>query len=176
MEGSSAGRGGFKLTQALSVLAMGLGIGWLVGLSLSPVVGSVIASLLGVGGGLVVGWRSTKGGTGGGIDARPAALLILGVAVAATAGLFARTVGPLAAVTVPAPAASGVAAARPPVGLFGASADECAELRAAWGRGQPESFVRRFRTSSIPRAGELVSRVSDPQTLALIMEVLCAPR
>ncbi|HEU0204549.1 MAG TPA: hypothetical protein VFR86_29405 [Burkholderiaceae bacterium] len=167
----------FTLMQALSVLTMGLGIGWLVGLSLSPVVGSVIASLLGIVGGVVVGLRSVPGYGTGGIDARPAALLVLGIAVAATAGLLARTHGLLA--PPPTTAAAGMQAqgGQPAqAGLFSMSLEECAELRGAWGRGQPAQFVRQFEASIVPQAKELAARIPDPETLALIVEALCTPR
>jgi hypothetical protein len=71
----------------------GLGIGWLVGLSASPVVSGVIASLLGVAAGVVTTFRGTSESSAKSVvtDARPVALLVVGIALGASAGLTART-------------------------------------------------------------------------------------
>lgn len=168
------------LLQAAAMLVIGLGVGWLVGLSLSPVVGTVIAALLGVIGGIVTGSRSVAGEGGiGNIDAQPAAVLVLGIAVAATAGLAARAHGvfePAGQTGRAAAAATSVPTASMHIGLYAIPLEECAELRAAWGRRQPESFVRQFEASSITGAKELARRIGEPETLRLVVEAVCTPR
>ena len=72
--------------QLIAILMIGLGIGWLAGLSVSPVVGTVLASLLGVAGGIVAAARSLPAEASAasflsGVDARPAAVLVLGIAL-----------------------------------------------------------------------------------------------
>jgi hypothetical protein len=88
------------MAQLVSVLVIGIGIGWLSGLSVSPVIGTVLASLVGVAGGIVAGVRSiarTPAEHGNvtpvSVDARLAALLVFGISVGAPLGIIARTYG-----------------------------------------------------------------------------------
>jgi hypothetical protein len=141
----------------------------------------VIAALLGVVGGVVVGWRASGRMAAPAADARPVALFVLGVALGATCGLLVRTQGWLggapragvSASTEEHPRADDSRAG----GLYGLPVAECARLRAAWQRGERELFVREFANSSIPRAKEIMARAgSDPETLILIVEVACTGR
>ncbi len=164
-----------RLVEILSLLLIGLGIGWLVGLSVSPVVSGVITSLLTVAGGLVVATRAIARRQGSTLpEAWPAALLVLGIALGASGGSLARTnglLGPLhrsaadPQATASNPADRGV--------LFGATLEECEQVRSAWIRGNRDAFVREFAGSSLPRAQELAARVQDPETLRLMVEALC---
>ena len=91
--------GSNKWKEAVYILIVGLGVGWLTGLSTSPVIAGVLSSIMGVAGGAVVGLRSIgkdNSSSGGGnqksqVSALPAALLVLGIALAAPLGILART-------------------------------------------------------------------------------------
>ena len=91
----------FPLVQIISIAVTGLGIGWLVGLSISPVIAGVIASLLGIAGSAATVIRGNLSGklTIGSFDARPIAILVVGVAIGATMGIYARTHDILAPLT-----------------------------------------------------------------------------
>jgi hypothetical protein len=163
------------LSQRLSLLLIGLGIGWLVGLSASPVVGSVIASLIGVAAGIVVTLQAIAPARAPSVDARPAALLVLGIALSASAGTLARThhlLEPraqrqLAAIDVSEESKTYAGA------LFRVPVDECAQLRGYWTRGERDLFVGEFRNSTIPRAKELASKVQNADILYLVVEAVC---
>lgn len=183
--------------QAISIFIMGIGIGWLTGLSVSPVVSGVIASLLGIGSGALLGIRAIRGGddqkTAGqlhAVDCFPAALFVLGIALAAPAGIVARTHGVFGPISARSPGTaieqpeSGDtsqdqlaqrilmhAAERVP-GLYAVSSNECGELLALY-RKDPQMFVGMLKNSSLPRAEQFVSRVRDPKTLQTIVEILC---
>jgi MFS family permease len=162
-------------TQAAWLLLLGLGIGWLVGLSISPVVGGVIASLLSIAAGVLVTVPAITGGKRTYPDAQPVALLVIGVALGASGGIVARTY----ALLEPRRAAQEIAGttttdsqARAGV-LFRVPVEECSLLRAHWSRGEKDLFVGEFRNSTLPKARELASRVEDPAILNLVVEAIC---
>lgn len=74
----------------LAIGIAGLGVGWLVGLSQSPVIAAVLAALVAAAGTLVgpVAGRSSETGS---LSAVPLAALIVGIAAGASAGLYARS-------------------------------------------------------------------------------------
>lgn len=171
--------------QGFSLFGVGLGIGWLTGLSVSPVVGTVVASLLAVAAGTVTGLQGVRRGKPEGdgpqdvwIDARPAALLVLGVAAASTLGVLARTHqlleparqdGDPNRVQQP----QNVASSRWGV-LFPSGAEECSELLSLARLRNPDALIDTLKYSKLPWAPELASKLSnDPNALRIVTEVLC---
>lgn len=89
--GSRAGR-------AVAIVVSGAGIGWLLGLSASPVLHIVIASIMAIAGGVVATLANPPGRDDASTMARtlgaspaPLALLLAGIAVGSGAGIYART-------------------------------------------------------------------------------------
>jgi hypothetical protein len=174
----------------LSLAAIGAGVGWLVGHSASPVIAGVIASLLGLGAGLVTGLRSIRHpdrtaerGVTAAIDAGPAAVVVLAIALAATAGMTVRAHRLLEPAVVREAAwraaAEGrlqdlAAAGAHDAVLFKVSQSECTALLSL--RGNEEAFVGELRASSLPGARQLVARIGSPQTLVTVVEALCETR
>ncbi|MCP4186126.1 MAG: hypothetical protein GY763_00845 [Gammaproteobacteria bacterium] len=162
------------LVQVVSLFVIGGGVGWLAGLSVSPVIATILASLVGIAGGIVAGARSlgNDSETGkskvriGWVDARPAAVLVLGIVIGAPLGIMARThqIFEAPGRDPSTPAARGV--------LFGASAEECERLRARL----RSSNVKAFR-DVLAATGDwgrlLESEISDTDTLKTIVEDLC---
>jgi hypothetical protein len=179
-----------RLGQGLSIAAIGAGVGWLVSQSASPVIAGVIASLLGIGAGVVTGLQSIRPSDRAGeptawtaIDARPAAVLVLAIAVAATAGLMVKAHRLLEPAVVREAAWRAAAegrlkdlAAADVHGalLFKVSQSECTALLSL--RGNDEAFVGELKASSLPGAQQLVARIRDPQTLVTVVEALCETR
>ena len=159
--------------QWISIIAVGVGIGWLAGLSASPVVATVLASLLGVAGGIVAGARSLpdEGSASSSLshlDARPAAALVLAIAVGAPLGILARTHG----VFEPTGAADG-----PDIGkgvLFGVTEEECSFLRGI--ARYPETQYRDLLRTSGDWVRPLEERIEDIDDLKLAVEAICEPR
>jgi hypothetical protein len=84
----------------LAVGIVGLGLGWLIGLSQSPVIAGVVTALIAAAGALVGTFGSLKEPAAGRVqdvarlvDPAPLAALVLGLAVAAPFGLYARSSG-----------------------------------------------------------------------------------
>lgn len=84
--------------QGISILLIGLGIGWLAGLSVSPVVTAIVTSLLGIIAGVVASLKTLKQSGAENaklrplrVDALPAALLVVGIALAVPMGIVTRT-------------------------------------------------------------------------------------
>ena len=87
--------------QGLFVFITGLSIGWLSGLSVTPVISAVLASLLGIAGGVAGGLKLFRAKSPSppektsdakqGVDAIPIGLLALGIAVGSPLGMMART-------------------------------------------------------------------------------------
>ncbi len=166
---------------------MGSGIGWLVGLSVSAVVGGVIASLLSIGAGIVSGLQAVqlgKGDTGNGgahiyyVDARPAAMLILGIALAAPCGILARThhvFEPHQSKLNPPGQSLSYDKQKQYAGvLFGIHREECAQVLDLAMMGNYKAFTEQLLVSDIPLAKEITSRFQgDPHTLARLVKIIC---
>lgn len=85
-------------SQALWILIIGVGIGWLVGLSTSPIIAGIITSLIALGAGVVTGLQVIESKKEENVEkekhyinAKPLALLILGISLAAPCGILVRT-------------------------------------------------------------------------------------
>ncbi len=166
----------FTTPQALAVLVSGLGIGWLAGLSASPVVSGVIASLLGVAAGVVTTFRSASASSAKSVvaDARPVALLVVGVALAATAGVAVRTHDLL---SPPAKLEQVEQSAVSKENLISRSvlfaqpgSEECAELLSL----EPKHIRLGFRSSSSEEMRRLGDVIKDTELLRKIAEAICA--
>jgi hypothetical protein len=178
-------------SQGFSIIAMGIGIGWLVGHSASPVVGGVISSLLGLSAGVVTGLRSIRHSdttkilpTFPNIDARPAALLIVSIALSATAAMvvrahhlfepeFIRNAYHNAYNKAASDGRVADIATVDPHGayLFSVRQKECNTILSV--ADNQKAFVDQILLSSLPNAKQFVARIHDPQTLLTIVEVLC---
>lgn len=164
------------MIQLFSLLIVGLSIGWLAGLSVSPVIASILASVVGIAGGIVAGARSLSRDSSSGspsgsltqLDARPAAALVLGIALAAPLGIVARTHGvfePAGKERSASPAGQGV--------LFGVKAEQCEELRAM--AGFPNDRAYRTRLASSGEWGRLLeAEIKDVAHLKAIVEAICS--
>lgn len=107
------------------IIVLGIAIGWLVGLSVSPVVGTTVTALLGIAGAVVsffTGTSDPKKQPLGDVNPMPIALLALTIAISATAGALVREGIPIVN--------AGKDAKGKPLGirLFSADANICAEL------------------------------------------------
>jgi len=173
--------------QAIYVLIVGMGIGWLSGLSVSPVIAGVLTGIMGIAGGIVAGLRSiAKDGVSAGknetaitqIDTLPAALLVLGIALAAPLGIMARTYQVFAPSTVR-QAVSDQAAQTGKVGeqgmgvLFSASASECAELMALTSNPNEAAFRDALVGSDFSWAVKLEASIKDTNALKKTVRALC---
>ena len=167
----------FPFVQIISLAVIGLGIGWLVGLSISPVIAGVIASLLGIAGSAasVFGGISSGKITVGPVDARPIAILVVGVAIGASMGIYARThdiLSPLTEVrpekqSVPTSQQSNLAGKTLLFAVPGS--EECVELLATG----PDSIRTLFRSSNSEHMQRLGDRIEDNRDLIKIAEALC---
>lgn len=166
------------MVQILSVLVAGLGIGWLSGLSVSPVIATVLASLVGIGGGLVAGLRassansddtSTRNGLSA-VTALPAAVLIFGISLGAPLGIVARTHQLFE------PARAPVRADKTTQGvLFNITSEYCDRLRAR-ARDSNEQAFRNALYGTGDWGRLLESNINDTPTLKRIVEDLCAEK
>jgi hypothetical protein len=156
----------------------GLGIGWLSGLSVSPVIATVLASLLGIAGGLVAGVRASGANSGdkasadrlSAVNAIPAAVLILGIAVGAPLGIVART----HQIFEPADAPARIDSTAQGV-LFNLTSEHCDKLRARARDVNEQAFRDTLYTSG--EWGRLLeTHISDTQTLKRVVEDLCAQK
>lgn len=87
-------------SEGAAALVIGLGLGWLAGLSASPVIGMVLSTILGLVGGALVGLRvarRSEGAEGGAlasasdrVSPQLLALAVLGLGLGAPAGVLAR--------------------------------------------------------------------------------------
>lgn len=169
----------FSFSQGLAVILTGIGIGWLVGLSISPIVGAVITSLLTLCGAAVAAFqkelpKSLKKGTN---NAWPIAILTIGLAVGASFGIYARTHDILGldyqttmndkAENDPKSSSSENLVSK--TVLFNLTSDECGEMLIA-GHNQIRSI---FKTSSHEEVRILGDIIDDPETLLKIAEALC---
>lgn len=130
------------------LLLAGLAVGWLCGLSYTPVLGTVLSTVLVVVVSLAAtlagveqpGPPSTDSGKRPRIDPRPVALLLAGIAAAAPLGVAARTHGWFGRESAapnpnPPPANEGITDKKEGrgAGLYGAPADWCSDNRSKTG-------------------------------------------
>lgn len=164
------------------MLVSGISIGWLSGLSVSPVLATVLSSLLAALGGVVAGLHSVEKDRERGklTHTAPVALLLLGVAIAAPVGVMVRTHCLLEVGRECAPQTSVSKGVEPRSnarvgGLFSspeANQDWCEEsLRA------PDQTI----ANTMKRAGdrspwivEIANTVDSPEDLRRIVEAICA--
>jgi hypothetical protein len=177
----------FALLQAVCVFIIGASIGWLAGLSLSPVIATILNSVLSVGTGLVVGLHSLSSqntddrAVGHDVDVRPVALFTLGIAVAASLGIVARThslFGPPSSdlqVTHIQPGASDVRERQLAGGLFASQGERCADLRAKADFPNPDAFRDALRDLGTD-GNALVDKVPDVAVLRLAVRALCSEK
>lgn len=156
-------------SDGLALLVAGLGIGWLTGLSLTPVIGTVLTSILGAVGGAAAGLTVLGSDKPKYHTSWPVALLIIGIAAGGPLGILARTnnlFGPMFADSEETAerqrAAMGV--------LFSAGSKSCTLLL-----GTPDEYLpSALRTSQLPWAPRLADEFAgDPETLRRVVEVLC---
>lgn len=159
----------WSIGQWVSFAVIGLGIGWLTGLSASPVLAIVLTSILGALGGVVAGLKASRLRTR--IDARPLAWIVLGLALAAPLGILARShrlFGP-----TPQDPATGQQDPLGFPGLFAtAGSAECERLT-----GSPDHLLRSaLQTSRFEWAPALAEAVEDDARLRRLVDALCARR
>lgn len=175
--------------QWVALLVMGLSIGWLIGNSASPVLASVLTSLLGLAVGVVAGARSVRqevaldpSPASAIFDARPAAVLVLGIALAATGGLAVRShrlLDPLVVREAAWRAAregrvDGAERAGPHSSvLFGATQSECNRLLSL--KGNPAALADEMAHAQSPEIRRLAARVKHSGALVTIVEAICEP-
>ena len=168
--------------QIFAVLIAGLGIGWLTGLSVSPVVGTVLAGIMTAVAGVVAGVASA--GTDAArqrVNAWPLAILVVGVAFGGPLGIVARShniFGDSLHVTVATTGATAGLKGQTTTGaeamsvLFSANADDCGRLR-----GSPDqSLAGALETSRMDWAQRLARRSTDPKVMRGVVEFVCEER
>ncbi len=168
--------------QTLSILVIGLGIGWLAGLSTSPIVASIITSLVALGAGVVAGLQVIQEKTEENttatkkkyIDARPVALLILGIALAAPCGILARTYHIFEPTQVISKQTDTKNSSQNQGVLFGNSESECNQILSLATMGNYKEFIEELKVSSIPHSEEMVKKFeSEPKTLEFFLRIIC---
>ena len=164
--------------QWLAFIVIGLGIGWLAGLSASPVLSTILGSILGALGGIVAGMKATR--LRSWIDARPLALVVLAIAFAAPFGVLVRSHHLLEPEPVAPAEVEGEAEAKDaqstPHSLYAGvlfsheGAEQCARLL-----GSPDQNLRSaLQTSSFKWGQLLADAVDDTQELRRLVEELCS--
>ena len=184
-----AEKGGLnKWPESVYILVVGLGVGWLTGLSTSPVIAGVLSSIMGVAAGVVAGLksigRSSPSASRGQNDqnmvsALPAALLVLGIALAAPLGILARTYHVFEPAAVRQAVAeqiikTGKAGDQDRGVLFSATSAECAELSALAASPNEAAFRAALAHSDLPWAVKLEAGVTDTAALKQTVRSLCA--
>ena len=171
-------------TKGLPLVVAGLGIGWLTGLSVSPVVGTVLTSILGAVAGVVAGLTILDMEKPKLYNPWPVALLILGIALGSPLGILARTndlFGPMfmdSRGTVEATAAETPGTDRvlneseraALSALFSIGSENCTRLL-----GSPNEFLpSALRTSQFPWAQRLANEFADDvEMMRHMVEILC---
>lgn len=166
--------------QAVSILVIGLGIGWLTGLSVSPVISGVIASMLGLATGVMLGLKQASGNTRPRADAVPVALLVISIAVTSPLGILARThavFGQIPAHRTVAGPKDGPQFASPwqVSGLFAVHIEACEDMMQAARIGDDAVFKAMLVDSDLPGAAKFAAKIPDTETLKVIVEILCDP-
>jgi len=168
-------------SQALWILIIGVGIGWLAGLSTSPIIAGIITSLIALGAGVVTGLQVIENKKEENaekekhyINAKPLALLILGIALAAPCGILARTYhvfepSPIISKQIETKNSSqnqGV--------LFGNYESECTQILNLATIGNNKAFLEKLKQSNLPQSEEMVNKFgNEPQTLEYFLRIIC---
>ena len=173
----------------LALFLVGAGTGWLVGLSFSPVVGSVVGSILGLAGAVVAaaaGVPLKDRSPIGAVRAEPLAALVVGIALLAPVGVIARDYGWFAPSVeeqarralvlresgVTGAADEGSGSGREGGGLFGRlPAGTCARLL----RTADSELGRGFEATGDEVLAVVAEVVVEPEKLAAIRDALCPP-
>ena len=162
-------------TTLLWPLLAGISVGWLTGLSASPVLSTVLGALLGLIGGIAAAISGRNASTG--LDMRAAEVLLVGVALAAPFGVLTRTyrllepngsaqnIGAIGSGT-----SEEVARIRALTGaLYGTGGTHCDRLIST-----PRERLRsELRISGLGWAPGLESAIGDTELLAAIVEAIC---
>lgn len=173
-----------KNSTIFSLFLVGAGTGWLVGLSFSPVVGSVLGSILGIAGAVVAAAAGVplKDRTSpSGVRAAPLAALVLGIALFAPAGIITRDHAWLAPsveerarrariLQTAGGSATSSMSARPMGGLH---ATELATVCERLVRTPEADLARAFEATGDSLLVVVARVVDDPGRLAEIREGLC---
>jgi hypothetical protein len=155
------------------VALLGLAIGWMVGLSTSPVVASVITTLLGLAGAVVTilgGIKKPDDETDGSAaiptaNPAPIALLAVTIALAATAGAYTRiNTGSL-------PSGNGENTGLGGISLFSVTAESCAEILRAPNETLANTVAQEAGDDAILAA---LGTSTDPALLRAAVTQLCA--
>jgi hypothetical protein len=158
-------------SEAIGFAALGAGAGWLMGLSVSPVVASALSVILGASASLVAAYSSTKSESSRAASPWPLAIFVIGVAVGAPFGISFRdrqVFGATGIVTPGDTASSRVI--RRGGGLHGAvSPGDCDRLRAS----SRESLGKAYRDSEEATLIAVGRFVSDVAVLDSIRRVVC---
>jgi hypothetical protein len=141
----------------------------------------VLGALLGLGGGIVVGMRSLKtsdseptGPRPTSVDAFPAALLVLGIALGAPLGILARThafFGVAGLKGQVEPAANVVPSGQGAAVLYDSHTTECGEFLGA--EDQDTALRQLMHDSKSSWARVLADKEKDPTILKSVMESIC---
>jgi hypothetical protein len=155
-------------------LFAGLSVGWLVGLSASPVLAPVLGAILGASAGLFAGAK-LKSALGDSLDPKPVAGVLIGMALAAPVGVLVRTHEllepdrpPLSRAQAPQEDKEANLAAKQGA-LFAAETEACSRLLGS----SPERLRDALQTSSQAWARVLEARISDEALLRQMVEETC---
>ena len=176
----------YVLIQYGSIFLVGAGIGWLIGLSASPVLSGVLSSLLGIVAGVLTVYSKSKD-TGAlrnifDLDARPVAILIIAISLAAPLGILARSHEIFSAYnketnnnssTIKTAYESEFRERIKSGALFAKKVQECDDLLSYSFVDNDKLFIQYFKSSSIPYRNELLEKIHDVDTLRLIVRALC---
>jgi hypothetical protein len=159
------------MPQLAWTVVIGVGVGWLAGLSASPVIATVLASLLGLAGGVVAAAQGIDkdlrpSSILAGVDARPVAALVLGVALGAPLGILARTYDLFE------PSGSDARATIEQSVLFNVTQQECDFVLGELRRSE-DAFREALRDSS-EELRLLEARISGVDDLQAAVEAICA--
>ena len=189
--------GKMSAVDGIALWMAGAAVGWLTGLSVSPVLATVLASALGLLAGVVTTVRSLRRARNRPHAimrlplAIPAAILMLGIAIGAPVGIIARTyrwfeptrspaqeqrVAPARTSDAPAPKTETpeARAAQDQGVLFGVDERECSELVLLLERGNVATLRTDLRSSPNPDLREIERRISNPNELATAVKAICS--
>lgn len=185
----------------ISLLITGAGIGWLLGLAVSPVVASVITTVLGSAAAVIAGLSGVESQNRIRVDPWPVAILVIGLLIGSITGIQARNqdwLGRDITTDIRRWKAAGLSLSEADIArrlfdntypvtgvesagdspvvksgtiLFGVGFDECINLRAMQG----EALRQELLSSPNQQLRRIPSIIDDTTALEqLVMEVLCA--